>query len=153
MVAEGTREVVDKWVKAIVDRDLDLEWEVSRPEIVHEFPQSGERISGRDNVRAVAENYPGGVPRDVETRTIGSKDTWVTTAAFTLLRIAGTGDVYTVIGQAEYPDGATWQVVSVLELREGAVAKVTMIFGPPFDPPEWRAKWVDVSSKPPLAPG
>ncbi len=142
-MAASTRDVVDKWVKAIVDHDLDLEWEVSRPDIVHEFPQSGERISGRDNVRAVAENYPGGVPRDVETRTIGSTDKWVTTPAFTLLRITGTGDVYTVIGQAEYPDGATWQIVSVLELREGAVAKVTMIFGPPFDPPEWRATWVE----------
>jgi hypothetical protein len=143
VATEGTRQVVDKWVKALVEHDLDLEWELSRPDIVHEFPQSGERISGRDNVRAVAENYPGGLPKDVEGRVIGSKDQWVTTSAFTLLRIVGTGDVYTVVGQAEYPDGATWQVVNVIELRDGAIAKVTMVFGAPFDPPEWRSKWTD----------
>jgi hypothetical protein len=62
---------------------------------------------------------------------------------FTLLRVEGSGDVYTFFGQAKYPDGLAWHTAALVELREKAVAKVTWIFGAPFDPPEWRAEWVE----------
>jgi hypothetical protein len=115
----------------------------SRPDVVHDFPQSGERIRAHDNVRAHAEAYPGGLPAGQAARVVGSEEKWVPTPMFTLLRVEGSGDVYTFFGQAKYPDGLTWHTAALVELREKAVAKVTWIFGAPFDPPEWRAEWVE----------
>lgn len=143
MAPKTNREVVDQFVQALIARDLDRQAELCAPDMVVEYPQSGERIRGWSNIRAVAENYPGGLPSDLQGRAIGSEDRWVTGPSFNVLRIEGTGDVYTLIGSATYPDGKTWQMVSVVELRSGRIARSTEIYGEPFDPPEWRARWVE----------
>jgi hypothetical protein len=143
MSPQGSREVVERYAKAMVERDFDLEAEVCTADVVNEFPQSGERVRGHANVRAVNENYPGGLPWDILGKVIGSEDKWVLTPSFSLLRIEGTGDVYTLLGSATYPDGKRWHIMSLIELRSGKIAKVTSVFGAPFDPPEWRARWVE----------
>jgi len=140
---EGNRQVVDRYVKALVDRDLDLQAQVCSPNLVVEYPQSNERIRGWANARAVAENYPGGLPETTATRLVGGEDKWVVGPSFTLLRIEGTGDVYTLFGKAKYPDGMTWHAMGIIEIRTGKVAKETWVFGAPFDPPGWRAPWVE----------
>jgi hypothetical protein len=137
------RQVVERYVKAVTDRDLDLQGEVCAPDLVMEWPQSGERIRGWANVRAVHENYPGGLPKDLDSKVIGSEDRWVVGPSFNVLRIEGSGDVYTLIGSAKYPDGQTWQIVSVVELRSGKIAKTMDVYGAPFDPPAWRSQWVE----------
>jgi hypothetical protein len=137
------RQVVERYVKALTDRDLDLQGEVCAPDLVMEWPQSGERIRGWANVRAVHENYPGGLPKDLDSKVIGSEDRWVVGPSFNVLRIEGSGDVYTLIGSAKYPDGQTWQIVSVVELRSGKIAKTMDVYGAPFDPPAWRSQWVE----------
>jgi hypothetical protein len=137
------RQVVERYVKALTDRDLDLQGEVCAPDLVMEWPQSGERIRGWANVRAVHENYPGGLPKDLDSKVIGSEDRWVVGPSFNGMRIEGSGDVYTLIGSARYPDGQTWQVVSVVELRSGKIAKTMDVYGAPFDPPAWRSQWVE----------
>ena len=113
--------------------------------MVTEYPQSGERFRGLANIRAVAENYPGGLPKDLSGKVIGSEDKWVVGPSFNVLRIEGTGDIYTIIGSATYPDGKTWQVMSLVELRAGKIARTTELFGAPFDAPEWRSKWAERS--------
>jgi len=143
VTAKTTREIVDSYVKALVARDLDLQATVCSPDMVVEYPQSGERIRGWANIRAVHENYPGGLPRDVEGKAIGSEDRWVVGPSFNVLKVEGTGDVYTVFGSARYPDGKLWHVMSIVELKSGKVAKSTEVYGEPFDPPAWRAKWVE----------
>jgi hypothetical protein len=137
------RQVVERYVKALTDGNLDLQGEVCAPDVVMEWPQSGERIRGWANVRAVHENYPGGLPKDLDSKVIGSEDRWVVGPSFNVLRIEGTGDVYTLIGSARYPDGQIWQVVSLLELHSGKIAKTTDVYGAPFDPPAWRSQWVE----------
>jgi hypothetical protein len=137
------RQVVERYVKALTDRDLNLLAEVCTTDLVVDYPQSGERIRGWANVRAVHENYPGGLPQDLDGKVIGSEDKWVVGPSFNVLRIEGTGDIYTVIGSARYPDGKTWQVVSLIELRSGKIAKTTEVYGAPFDPPPWRSHWVE----------
>jgi hypothetical protein len=89
MNAENSRHVVDHFVKALVGGDLDLQAEVCAPDMVVEYPQSRERFSGWANVRAQAENYPGGVPTGTG-KVVGSEDRWVTTPSLTILRIEGT---------------------------------------------------------------
>ena len=120
-----------------------MQAEVCSPDMVTEYPQSGERIRGWANMRAVAENYPGGLPKDMAGKVIGSEDKWVVGPSFNVLRIEGSGDVYTLVGSATYPDGTTWQIISLVELRSGKIVKSTELYGAPFEPPEWRAKWVE----------
>jgi len=143
LAPETNRQVVERFVKGLVGRDLDLQAAVCAPDMVTEYPQSGERIRGWANIRAVAENYPGGLPTDLEGRVIGSEDKWVAGPSFNVLRIEGSGDVYTLVGSATYPDGQTWQLISIIELRSGRIAKATEVYGAPFDPPPWRAQWVE----------
>ncbi|TMD34536.1 MAG: nuclear transport factor 2 family protein [Chloroflexi bacterium] len=143
MAPETNRQVVERFVKGLVGRDLDLQAAVCAPDMVTEYPQSGERIRGWANIRAVAENYPGGLPTNLEGRVIGSEDKWVAGPSFNVLRIEGSGDVYTLVGSATYPDGQTWQLISIIELRSGRIAKATEVYGAPFDPPPWRAQWVE----------
>ncbi len=139
----SNRQIVERWAKGLVTRDLDLQAELCAPDMVTEYPQSGERIRGWANLRAVTENYPGGPPRNVVEKVIGSEDKWVVGPSFNVLRIEGTGDVYTLVGSATYADGKTWQVMALVELRSGKIAKTTEIYGAPFEPPQWRAQWVE----------
>ena len=143
MSPQGSRQVVDRYIKGLIDRNLDLQAEVCAPDMIQEFPQSGERIRGWANYRAAAENYPGGLPEGMHSRVVGSDDRWVLGPSFTLLRIEGTGDVYTFFGNAKYPDGVTWHVMSIIEVRSAKIAKTTWVFGAPFDPPASRAQWVE----------
>ena len=145
MAPKTNREVVQRYVDALVARDLDASAEVCAPDMVTEYPQSGERFRGLANIRAVAENYPGGLPKDLSGKVIGSEDKWVVGPSFNVLRIEGTGDIYTIIGSATYPDGMTWQVMSLVELRAGKIARTTELFGAPFDAPAWRSKWAEPS--------
>ena len=143
MAPETNRQVVERFVKGLVGHDLDLQAEVCAPDMVTDYPQSGERLRGWANIRAAAENYPGGLPKNLEGKVIGSEDKWIAGPSFNILRIEGTGDVYTLVGSAKYPDGQTWQVISIIELRSGKIAKTTEVYGAPFDPPPWRAQWVE----------
>lgn len=148
MAPKTNREVVEQYVKGLMARDLDLQAEVCAPDMVVEFPQSGERIRGWANIRAVAENYPGGLPRDMESKVVGSEDRWVLGPSFNALRIEGTGDVYTLVGSAVYPDGKTWQVMSLVELKGGKIARTIEVYGEPFEAPAWRAQWAEGLSRP-----
>ena len=143
MTSESNRQVVERFLKGLVARDFDVQAEVCAGDLVVEFPQSGERIRGWANFRAAGENYPGGLPQDLTGKVIGSEDKWVVTPSFTVMRIEGTGDVYFFSGSASYPDGQTWQIMSLIELRAGKIAKMTDLYGPPFDPPASRAQWVE----------
>jgi len=140
---KSNRQVVEQYVQALIARDLDLQAEVCAPDVVVDYPQSGERLRGWANVRGAHENYPGGLPQEVDGKVIGSEDKWVLGPSFNILRIEGTGDVYTLVGSARYPDGQTWQVMSLIELRSGKIAKTTEVYGAPFDPPSWRSHWVE----------
>src|SRR3989442_13506069 len=140
MTPKTNRDVVEQYVKALIARDLDLQAEVCNRDMVVDYPQSGERIRGWDNFRAAHESYPGGLPQGAAAKVVGSEDKWVLGPSFNILRIEGTGDIYTLVGSARYPDGRTWQVMALLELRSGKIAKTTEVYGAPFDPPAWRGQ-------------
>lgn len=143
MGGESHREIVERYVQAIADFDLDKLEEMQHPDFVEEFPQSGERIRGRENFRKIHENYPGGVPKSEVRGLSGSEDEWVMTPSYTPLRVTGSGDVYTYQGVGHYPNGETWYGVSVIEVKDEKILKQTTYFGQPFEAPEWRAEWVE----------
>jgi hypothetical protein len=124
-VADATnRETVERLIHALNTRDLDLFHAQFHEDSVLEYPQSGERIVGGDNRRAVYEAFPG-LPH-VRTR-----------------RILAGGDVVVAEARLDYGDGAEWQAVFVFELRDGKIARETAYWPQPFDAAEWRAQWIE----------
>ena len=77
------------------------------------------------------------------TRLVGAEDRWVLTPSFSVLRIEGTGDVYTYATTLRYSNGELWHAVGIVELRSGKVAKTTTWYAAPFEAPEWRAHLVE----------
>ena len=58
------RTTVEQFLQAMGTNDVEAQERLLSDDIVEEYPQSGERIRGKDNRRAIIENYPGGMPRE-----------------------------------------------------------------------------------------
>ena len=114
-------------------------------DFIDEMPQSGERVRGKADWLAIGRTYPGGVGTidPSGARLVGSEDRWVLTPTFAPLRIEGSGDIYTYVGSVTYANGETWQMLVIIELRGGKIAKTTSWYAAPFDAPEWRAPFVE----------
>ena len=61
---------------------------------------------------------------------------------FTVRRIIGAGDLWVTEYVLAY-DGRPSYTVSVMEFRDGKVARETQYFGDPFEPGPSRAQWVE----------
>ena len=94
-------------------------------DFVQEWPQSGERVTGRQGCLNVMTNYPGGMPQ------------------IKLGRISGEGDHWVVESTTTYPGGEVYFVVSLIETRDGLFVRQVDYFGPEFPAPEWREQWVE----------
>jgi hypothetical protein len=98
-------------------------------DLVQEWPQSGERIRGRDNVVAVNENYP---------------EATGTAPNLTLRRIVRPGEAWIVEATIDYGDGTPVSLVSILETGpDGKISRETDYFANPFEAPEWRRRWTE----------
>jgi hypothetical protein len=97
---------------------------------VLEMPQSGERIRGRQNMRAFQESYSTHSPSDPMRR-------------IRLRRVLVRQGLWVVEGAADYADGRKLDVVLILELREGKMWRDRWYFAEPFEAPKWRAQWVE----------
>ena len=103
--------------------------ELSAPDMVQEWPQSGERIRGRENIVAVNQNYEGAT---------GSAP------KMTLRRLLKPGSAWVAEATIDYGDGTPVSMVSIVETNaEGKIIKETDYFANPFEAPEWRRKWVE----------
>jgi hypothetical protein len=136
------REIVEAYSSALT-KDLDQLDALRHPDFVEDWPQSGERVRGPANMRAIDEHYPGNLTQGAALRIVGSEDRWVMTPSYSALRIEGTGDVYTCVWRAVYPDGHVWHVVSIIQLKDQRVWRATTFFAEAFESPAWRAAWVE----------
>ncbi len=145
MAEPGGRTIVERFARAIADKDFEAQDALLADDFVDEMPQSGERVRGKANWLAIARNYPGGVGTvDAGTaRLVGSEDRWVVTPAFTVLRVEGSGNAYTYVAAVQYPSGETWQMIAIVELRNGKIARSTTWYAAPFPAPDWRAPFVE----------
>lgn len=66
MSEQENRETIERYIQAFEHRDLDTIPGLMHDDYVEAFPQSAERIRGRQNARSVLENYPGGLPNLVD---------------------------------------------------------------------------------------
>jgi len=88
-------------------------------DVVEAYPQSGERIEGRDTQLAFHQAFPN-------------------PPTFTVRNVLRSGDLAVAEVDEHYPDGSVWNDVFIFELRGGLVASMTAYFGQPFPAPEWR---------------
>jgi len=147
MTTLTAREAFEAYLAALTQRDLDALDALMHPDAEDAFPQSGERVRGAANLKAIIEKYPEGGPKDQgRERVEGAEDRWVTTPTFTVLRIEGTGNVFTAVQRAQYPDGSEWHVILIGEIRDGKAWRMQTYFAPRFEPPAWRAQWVELDS-------
>lgn len=102
----------------------EAEYELRDPEYVLEMPQSGERIRGRDTMRAMQEAYPA-PPTDMRLR-----------------RVTGSGDTWFVEGVADW-SGRVHYLAVIVEFRDGKIVRDTRYYAEPFEAPAWRTPFVE----------
>jgi hypothetical protein len=107
------------------DLSPEEECKVRHQDYVMEMPQSGERFRGRENMRAFQESYPTSPPSIQLRRVLVKEGLWV------------------VEGVADYGGGQVFDVLLILELRDGKMWRDRWYFAEPFEAPEWRAQWVE----------
>ena len=118
-----TRAALDRHWAASDANDFEAEHEIYREDAVLEYPQSGERIRGRRNIQA--------------SRTVQPNQ-----KRFSVRRIVGAGDLWVTEFVLTY-DGRPSYTVSIMEFRDGKVARETQYFGDPFEPGPSRAHLVE----------
>ena len=143
MAPPSNEQVVRRYVEAVTAHDPNMLGQLRHQEWTAEWPQSGERVRGDANNRAIIDNWPGGRPSARVNRVVGAEDRWVVTPLFTVQRVVGSGDFWWAAGTVSYADGSTWFDVILLELRDGTVLRETWYFAPSSEAPAWRAQWVE----------
>jgi hypothetical protein len=102
--------------------DPDRSHEMYQPDAVLEFPQSGERFVGLENLREWRNSYPASTK--VEFR-----------------EIRGRADLWIVELSISYDDGPWNFGVSILEMRDDKIARESIYLAEGWEAPEWRAQW------------
>ena len=101
------------------------EYEVRRPDVVIDMPQSGERFRGRDSIRTMQEMWPEPAP------------------VITVRKVTGGGHVWVVEADTSYA-GDQGQSVVMFELdNDGLITGETRYYTKPFEAPAWRAGLVE----------
>ena len=118
------REILERTIAAMFAGDIDSMIEGIAEDAVVEWPQSGERIVGRQACGLVFRNYPGGSP------------------TYELRRITGSGDLFVVEAVGHYGSDTSY-MTSIVEFAGGKIVRQTDYFGSPFEAPGWRAQWVE----------
>jgi hypothetical protein len=103
--------------------DFETEHLIYHEDAVLEYPQSGERTRGRQNIQKQRASQPS-KKRFTVRRMIGSGDLWVTEFILT------------------YDDKPSY-TVSIMEFTGEKVARETQYFADPFVAPRWRANLVE----------
>jgi hypothetical protein len=123
MTETAIREALNRHWAASDANDFNVEHDIYREDAVLEYPQSGERIRGRHNIQASRVAQP-------------------SAKRFKVRRIVGTGELWVTEFILTY-DGQPSYSVSVMEFRDGKVARETQYFGDPFEPGPSRADLIE----------
>jgi SnoaL-like domain len=123
--------VRDQQIRAALDQhwaasdanDFETEHLIYHEDAVLDYPQSGERTSGRRNIQGQRASQPN-------------------KKRFTVQRIIGGGDLWVTQFTLTY-DGKPSYTVSIMEFTGDKVARETQYFADPFAAPASRAQWVE----------
>lgn len=124
-MSEPRQVVGDLWAR-FQARDWDAAAELLADDVVVEWPQTRERMRGRENVIAVNRNYPEG---------------WT----IRVLRILQDGDVAVSEVAVDHVSHGTFHAASFFEVSGDRIVRATeyWVDPPSGPPPAWRAEWVE----------
>jgi hypothetical protein len=149
-MAEITAQALNaRYVRALNDHDWVAMADILHPDFVTDWPQSGERVVGLDNLRRILDGYPGtsqgnmAAAMEGSARVFAAGERWIVTPMFTTIRVSGTADRYTSVARARYPNGEVWYVIALVEVRDDLMYHSTTFFAPIYPAPEWRAAFVE----------
>lgn len=127
MDRDENRRMVERFWEAMQTNDFRAAGELLHDDYVQEWPQSGERIHGRENFAAINENYP-------------AHGRW----NFTVHKIVA--DDSEVVTDVSITDGTqTARAITFSEVRDGKIVRQTEFFPDPYEAPEWRSRWVETA--------
>ena len=121
---EPIRTLLDSHWAASASGDLEEEHAIYRDDAICEYPQSGERIMGRQNIQALRGHHP------------------AKPSGFKVRRILGVGNLWITEYVIIY-EGEPSQTVSIMEFQDDKVVRETQYFSTPFEAPDWRKQWVE----------
>jgi aryl-alcohol dehydrogenase-like predicted oxidoreductase/ketosteroid isomerase-like protein len=123
---EESKQVVARFWAAMHANDFRAAGELLHDEYLLEWPQSGERIRGRENFVAVNEQYP-------------AEGRW----SVMLHRLLGEGGE--VVTEVTVTDGVgiTGRAITFSTVRDGKIARQTEYWPDSFEAAAWRARWVE----------
>jgi ketosteroid isomerase-like protein len=123
MPGDTTREVVGRFWRTMNENDWRAAGRLLHDDYVLDWPQSGERIRGRENFAAVNAHYP-------------AAGRW----RFTVERLVA--DERGAASDVTVTDGEQIaRAVSFFELRDGLIRRETEYWPDPFEAADWRARW------------
>ena len=122
--SEHIESVLHQHWAASAEGNQNIEHEIYDEQAICDYPQSGERIHGRQNLQNLRSHHPGKPTGFSIRRLLGSGKLWITE--------------YTITYQ-----GRSYNTVSIMEFENDKVVHETQYFAEPFDPPGWRAQWVE----------
>ena len=105
----------------------EAEYEIRHDDYTMEMPQSGERIRGRENMRAFQRSFAN----------------YSTPPTIRLRRVTVREGLWILEGVNDYGEGRIFTVVAIFELKDGRIWRDTRYSAEPFDAPPWRADLVE----------
>lgn len=123
MRGDGVRAALQRHWMASDANDFEVEHQIYEDRAVLEYPQSGERLRGRQRIQASPMAQPNKKRFSVR-RVLGGGGLWISELILTY-------------------DEQPVHVVSIMEFEGDKVVRETQYFGEPFEPGPSRARWVE----------
>lgn len=121
----NNKQIIENFWSTMATNDFYAVAQLLHDEYILEWPQSGERIRGRDNFAAINTYYP-------------TEGKWT----FHINHILAEGDL--VVSDVNVSDGKVHdRVITFSTIRDGKIWKQIEFWPQTFEAPEWRAKWVE----------
>ena len=122
-MSQTTEAQVHRLIQCINERRIEVMDEVFHDDATMDWPQSGERVRGAANRRAIYGAFP-------QLPTITPR------------RMVSQGDMVVAEAILDY-GGPTFQTVFIFEFEGDRISKETAYWAEPFEAPAWRSAWVE----------
>jgi limonene-1,2-epoxide hydrolase len=124
----NNKQVVERFWETMATNDFHAAAQLLHDDYILEWPQSGERIRGRDNFSAINTFYP-------------AEGKWT----FKINHIAADGDL--VVTDVTVSDGKRQdQAITFSTICDGTILKQVEFWPESFEAPAWRTQWVEKSN-------
>jgi limonene-1,2-epoxide hydrolase len=121
----NNKQILENFWATMATNDFNAVAQLLHADYILEWPQSGERIRGRDNFATVNTFYP-------------AEGKWT----FKINHIAADGDM--VITDVSVSDGKRHdRAITFSTVHDGKISKQVEFWPETFEAPAWRAQWVE----------